>query len=480
VSTQVNGTSFPAVPETEVEKGTVLDYMAGELIVQSGIEGVPKNVGQLFDWREPSVGQFQEMLDMDGKARSLEQVLCMPLIKAGWHIEPDTETKDQTTASWVQEMLSRGANDGGMSTPMDTVVAQMTSAFTNRRSYHEKVWKVTPDNEVMYDKIAWRPPDTCTVLRHTVTGDLIGFTQIVFGKETQVAINNPYAHVYVHGQHRNPVKGISDLTVCYRNYRTKEKLKFLWYTFLEVMSLPRTVVLANGDANAKKAAQAIAALKNAGVAGLPADWIKEIHQLNVSGQGASQFHSAIAYLDADSSLSVLAGFTDLPSRATGAATGSATGSYALAQASSDFFLEMLTAYSVELSTCVTNQIVTDLVRYNKGATVRVPQFTINSLQEPDVQQAATLLQSMATASNINVPMDFVYQLMTTIASELNLNMDELQTAIDEQEAKYGQEAPNQQAASGAPLAAATDVGFQVAQHAQAAMGNIPSEVPVNG
>src|SRR5262249_23479262 len=243
------------------------------------LPGAKKTEGPVYDWREPTVNQLLEMLERDGKSRSLEQVIAQPLIGAGWHVEPGEGNKDHDTAQWVETLLRKDTADGGMQTSIEDVIAQMTSALSNRRSYHEKVFKQDSDNQVVYDKIAWRPPDTCTLLRNPKNGDLEGFAQWVWGKQDQVIIRVPYAHVYVHGMKQNPVKGISELQVCYHNYRIKEKLKFLWYTYLEVMSLPRTIVLANSDESAKKAAQAIAALKNAGVAGLPKDWVNSIQPL---------------------------------------------------------------------------------------------------------------------------------------------------------------------------------------------------------
>jgi hypothetical protein len=458
-------------PKQEQEKGSILDYTAGDLVF-SYPQGLPYDAGLVYDYREPTVGQLQEMLDNDGKARSLEAVMASPIVGAGWHIEPGTGNPDHKTAQWVEEVLRRDTPSGGMKTPMETIISQMTSAFVMRRSYHEKVWKQDDNGDLVYDKVAWRPANTCIMIRQKRTGDLLGFSQWLLGMPSLVNIVVPYALVYVHGQGRNPVKGISDLQVAYRNYRTKEKLMFLWHTYCETMSLPRTVVLANGDTAAKKAASTIAALKNAGVAGIPKEWVTSIQPLPVSSEGGGAFQEAIAYLDQQSALSLLAGFTDLPGRAMGTGTGMGTGtrgSYGMSQSQIEFFMQMLNAYRIEMNVAMTNQLVTDLVRYNKGKNVQVPQFAIGPLEEADVNQAYQLLESIVASPSVNVPTEFIEELTLLVADELGINTDVIEEAYE----NFTPMSQNQQ------VAAKANIGAEVAQKATTAKktGVDPRDVP---
>ena len=422
-----------AKPMLEQELGTQFDYTAGDLVF-SYQPGLPADVGLVYDYREPTVGQLQEMLDNDGKARSLEQVLSMPIIGAGWRVTPGEGNDDHKTAQWVEDILRKDTPNGGMQGSIEYTIAQMTSAFVMRRTYHEKVFKQDEKGQVVYDKIAYRPTDTCTMLRDKRTGDLMGFNQWVFGKPVQVSIVLPYALVYVHGQHRNPVKGISDLQVAYRNYRTKEKLRFLWYTYCEVMSLPRTIVLANSDSAAKKAAQTIAALKNAGVAGIPKEWVSEIMPLPFNVNSANAFMEAIGYLDSESALSLLAGFTDLPSRAMGTAAtmgGGSRGSYGLSESQIAFFMTMMRAYAGELGAALTDGVVKDLVRWNKGISTQIPRFEIGPMQAQDVQQSWQMLQALASAPNIQVPVEFIKELTLDIADQMGMNTDSIEQGFQD-------------------------------------------------
>jgi hypothetical protein len=460
-------------PKQGFEQGTMLDMTAGDLVF-SDIPGTQENEGLVYEYRQPTVLQLREMLDHDGRARSLEQCLVAPIAGADWRLEG----VDKEIAQWVDSVLRQATIDGGMATPMSDVLSQKAEAFVMRVAFHEKVWKTTQDDKVVYDKIAWRPPNTCTLLRDRDNGDLTGFTQWKFGQQNQVVIHLPYADVYVHGARRDPVRGVSDLTVTYHNYRIKEKIKYLWYTYCEVLSLPRQIVLGTTEDEVKKAVQAIAGLKNAGVAGIPASWVKEIQTIETSGTGATDFQDAIAYLDSDSALSLLAGFSELPARAMGTgSTHGPLGSYALAEASQNFFVDMLASYAEEMNAQITNSLIADLVRWNYGFNVAIPQFQLD-LEEEAIQNAYSLLTALLTAPvPTNVPAEFVKELTLLVAKNMGMDVNAINAAIDQQVQVNAQNAKTAAEAGQAPLAAAADVGQTVARQAQSTLAPSSSGRP---
>ena len=464
-------------PVLDEEKGTLLDYVldGGSLFEVPGV--TTGGEGLVYSYHSPNVLQLREMLDRDGRARSLEQCLVMPIAGAEWRIEGD----DKNIVEWVDDALRRSTLDGGMSTPMTDVLAQKAEAFVMRVSFHEKVWKASQDGKLVYDKIAFRPPNTCNLIRDRRSGKLEGFTQWApdpesntYGASKQIPIRLPYADVYIHGARRDPVKGICDLTVTYHNYRNKEKLKFLWWTYCEVLSLPRQIVLAASENEARKAATAIAGLKNAGVAGIPKSWVggpENIKTLETGGNGAAEFMDAIAYLDSDSALSLLAGFSELPARAMGSgSTHGPLGSYALAESSQNFFVDMLESYTKEMNSQVTNSLIADLVRFNWGTTVPIPKFVLD-LEEEAVQNAFSLVRQLLTAPvPTNVPYEFVKELVLIVSKKLGMDVDAVRREIDKQKAANEKQAatPQQQQTSG--LQAAIDTGAMVAQQVQPVEG----------
>jgi Protein of unknown function (DUF935) len=444
------------VPELDQELGTILDYIAGDLIFAE-LPGVPSNVGEIIDLKQPDANQVQDMLDNDGKAQSLEYALVQPLLKVGWHLR---DRGDEATTKWLEEMLRRPVHEGGMETPFDVVVAQKTSAFAFRRSYHEKVYK-RENRTIVYKDIAWRPQSSCSLLREKPSGRVYGFDQWVEDYTDRVPIKKPYASIYVHGVNREPVHGFSDLQVAYRNYRTKEKVKFLWYTYLECLSLPRTILTGNSDEGVKKAAKAVAALKNAGVVGLPGDWIRDIKTLDVSGKGQSDFENALAYLDSDSALSILAGWTDLPSRARSG------GTEALSSDQSQIFFDLLTAHGNELESHITQDILANIVQWNRGTKAKVPTFAFDEIHRADVSLSVQLLQAIAQSRDpFSVPTEFVKELILHVARDLGMDVDKLMKAIDKWELVVAKTATTQNGVKNAPLTAAATVGASTVQKAR--------------
>src|SRR5215469_6980462 len=470
MTTPTNGSGSQSpqpLPNLEEEKGTIFDYYATGELLFGEVPGLPKGTGLVWDYDEPTVLQLREMLKRDGKAKSLEAVLVMPIVGSDWRLEAEG-AQAQDIASSIENMLRRTTLDGGMETPMHDVIAQKAEALVFRRSYHEKVWKMTDDNQVTYKKVAWRPPSTCELARDKLHGDLRGFTQWVPEQVDRQVILLPYADVFIHGKRRDPNKGTTELEVPYWNYRMKEKLKFLWFTYCEVLSLPRQVVLANSGGYAQKAAEAIASLKNAGVVGMPAEWVKQIVPIEISGQGSEEFQNAIGYLDSDSALSILAGFTELPSRAVGSgAQMGPVGSYALAESATDFYMDAIQGYADELSSNITTNLIADLVRYNYGFKAPIPKFVID-LQQEVVQRAFNLLAALITAPQINVPLEFVQQLTLAVARQLGMNVTEIQGAMQRQTQQAQAAAQTVQQAANAPLQAATNVGAAVAAQARQA------------
>ena len=274
--------------------------------------------GSVFDYdAENEVRQLKDMLEVDGKAATLEQVLSLPIRSAPYSIQrgrASAEAHERITG-----ILTDPANAGGMTTPMNTIIAQMCNAFVYRRAYFEKVWTQTHGG-VGYKKVAWRPPATCTIQRDPKTGSFRGFRQQpIRMDDTEELIFLPHrAFVYIHGSHRDPLNGVSDLKITHWCYQTKQKIRFLGYQFLEGQALPKTIVKASDETTAMNAAKKIIGLRGGGVVGLEEG--VSIDPLESSGRGAAEFKAAIQWLDGEASSSVLAGFTDL-----GAAATSGTG-----------------------------------------------------------------------------------------------------------------------------------------------------------
>lgn len=391
--------------------------------------------GEVFDYGEFMARDRAEMFDRDGKAVSIRAVLSLPILSAPFTIE--RSGAKQAVQDFVLEALTKPANNGGMSTPIHLVIAQMCSAFVYKKSFHEKVFTVK-DDKIVYDKLGWRPAGTCALARDAKTGAFRGFRQMPqrIDETEEIKIPAQRSLVYVHGQHIDPMEGVSDLEIAYWCYQTKQKIRFLWYSFLEGQALPKTIVKNRDLEQAKKTARQLIGLRNGGIAAVTGD--SEIDSFESSGKGAAEFAAALKWLDSEASGSVLAGFMDLSSHAS-----SGRGSLALAKEAGDFFLMAETAKTRELQDTINNYLIPDLVHYNFGPNEICPEWQFGELQQEKVDQSISMLQTIAAAPTDRLPQEFFDELVLKVAGFFEMDVDKVESGLAEAAKKAEQMMPPQ-------------------------------------
>lgn len=387
--------------------------------------------GGIFNYDQTSfISDMRAMLvgdSPDSKAQTLESVLTLPIRSAPSYINQG-RAKDEVYEV-INRIITQPANNGGMTTPMNLVIAQMCNAFVYKKSFFEKVWTrdVHRGKGVTYKKVAWRPPGTCAIERDPDTGAFRGFRQmpIRMDNSDEKKFDPMRAFVYIHGTHRDPMEGVSDLHVTHWCYLTKQKIRFLWYQFLEGQALPKTVVKNDDPTNAQNAAKKLIGLRQGGVVGISSD--NQVDTLESSGRGAAEFKAALQWLDSEASSSVLAGFTDL-----GAMAAGGTGSFALSKDQTDFYLMSREAEKREMQDYINQYLVADLVRWNFGPSEIAPTFEFGPIDEKDASSAIALLQATAqTPVNQSVlPQEFFDQLTQKVAGFLELDVTVVREGIE--------------------------------------------------
>lgn len=396
--------------------------------------------GNVFEYDFSSL-DTRKALEKDGKLLCIEQALTLPILSAGWRITP--AEGGEKIAEELDEFLRMGALEGGMQVPFNMVIAQATSARAYKKAFFEKVYR-EQEGKIFYDAIRFRPAETCRIARDPHTGAYKGYRQSPIRQgmpkladTDDVDILPPYAWVHINGQRRNPLSGVSDLQVPLWCHETKMKILYLWTTFLATQAEPR---MTTSGSDPEGAARKLASLRGGGIAGLPNG--TEVKVLESNGTAARVFADMVNYLDTQMSASVLAGFTDLTSGASG------TGSYALSQDQSDFFVQSLEAYSTELAESITHNILGDLVVYNYGRSAKFPKFEFEPLADGDVDRCITLLQGLSNGQSV-LPFEFVEELAMKTANYLEMDTDKLRDAMEkaaevaEQKAEMAMEAQRQ-------------------------------------
>lgn len=386
--------------------------------------------GHVFDYGAADSRALDAMLEEDGTAKQLEQVLSMPLRGADWEIEGTGRWADMVREQFPHDML-------------DQTLAQMTSAIVHRKAFFESTWALD-GSDVRLSTLEFRPASSCEAGWHPKTGRAAGFRQRVGNpggmwpepySDTQstqpgyVLIPQQRSFIYTHGTHRQPKRGLSDLAVAWWAYETRRKVLFLWLQFLETQSLPRVLFYGDDETQARRNASAFANMKGGGTLGMkrggdPTAKMAEV--IESSGQGASQFLEALRYLEQQMVDSVLAGFTKLSSAAAGGA-----GSYALSVDQSEFFTLQRQAVADEMAAQVRQGAFAPVTIYNGGTAADVPKLKIGPLSGKNTERALDLLKTIITAPEVRVPDEFTDMLTLGTATMLGLDPDELKTAIDE-------------------------------------------------
>jgi hypothetical protein len=393
--------------------------------------------GDVFDYGEWGARDMKTMFSRDGVCSAIELVLTLPIREADYSIQ--AASGDKGEADFVRSVLMTPDQDGGMRTPIQELVGQITSAQIYRRAFFEKTFKIRPsDGAVIYDGINFRPTATCQARYNDRTGRQNGFRQQVwlFGGNLMASKNQKVpgyvdipkirSYIYTHNKHREPLVGASEMEVSYWCYQTKMKLLYLWYHFLENQSLPRTIAYGNDPTEATQRAEDIASLKSSGVVGLvhPEAGQKAFEVIETAKDAGSFFLDAMGFLEGWQTHSVLAGFMAL----TGSATGG-KGSYALSQDQSSFYLKSRQGVAKEIASSISADVIRPLVVLNYGTEAAFPRWNFGPLQDEQVQALLTLFGQMAAAPVLHVPLPVFDLLTERMASILQLDVDQVHEAL---------------------------------------------------
>lgn len=418
--------------------------------------------GNLIDWSDQfEARDLAEMLRRDGKARSLESVITLPIRAEPIDIRPTHG--DRGEHEWLMGMLE------AMEQPLESIVALGVQSLIYRATFMEKVFDHKA-GKVVYDRLAWRPNDACSMIHDKDTGRLVGFQQSLGGPDRFGFVEIPMrkAVVFLHGAYRDPMRGASELEICYRCYQDKQKIRFLWASFLAGAAVPRTVATTPAGQESTVVAT-LSKLASGGTAAVPTGTM--VTPLNVAGEAGSEFLSLMTYLDAEMSGSVLAGFTELSS----AAGRGSRGSMALAQSETTFFQQSLDAHAKEVAHTLRAQAFAPILRDNFGAAAAIPQVVIGPVSPLAVQDAITALTTIAAApaDKSILPMEFVDELTLKVAAMLDLDPKKIRASIEARQRQVEATQPPAGTSTGA-VHAAVSVASQAVARAQRGQPPLPT------
>jgi hypothetical protein len=440
-----------------------------------------------FEWYESGLvflkGPIQDfeiegMLRSDGRGRAVEQALTLPIRGARYEIQPGKGDKGE--AAFAEELLTLPAEQGGMRTPLADVISQAAMASLYRSACFEKVYKINDQGQVVYDKVAYRPPTSCYLARSAKTAHLEGFLQWTWtdiANFQRIYIPTAKSWIYLHGIHRDPIMGSSDIEVAYRAFQTKQKLRWLWAAYLEGFVMPRTKVNSGNDdvQLASALAARVAATRGGGVIGLTAG--QDVQSLQPGSESVGQaFVQAISYCDEEMYSSILASFLGLGT-ASGVRGGG--GSYALSLSQTDFYLQSRWAHLGEQGQSMTHGLIAPMIKWNFGHKAVCPKFKFVGLAPTEniteaLIQMVSALVATPTAAGVEppVPEEFNDELVGAVAGMFGFSGPKIHAAIKAKAQRIAAAAKTPAEAANAPLHGAADVLTAAVAKAQT-NGHVP-------
>jgi hypothetical protein len=460
--------------------------------------------GDVFDVGEWRSRDMDVMLRRDGDALMIEQALTLLPRSTTYGLH--AAKGDKGEYELVMSQLFQPDYSGGFWPGMATVIGQMSEAAVYRKAFFEKMYELEPDGKlVKLKKLAWRPPTTCDVRRNEHTAEFDGFLQrswwFAVGSPAalkQAKMNVPKGNVtvggqkytgwipipkqrsfvYIHGTHRQPLTGVSEMDIVYWAFKQKQKITFLWFQFIEMQAHPKMVTYGPTQDEANDAAQSLASAKASSVIGFerPPGGAKLFELIESSGKGSAEFTGALTYLSNFQAKSVLAGFLELGGAAMMSTGGSfgMRGSYALAESQSKFFLRARQGQVNEMVDAFTRDVIAPLVVLNFGPDAAVPRLSAAPLTEADGSLVVNTLNALAVAQDLRVPDAYVDLIAQKAGEVLDLPADRVQQALLQESSMAMQQAAQLSAMAATPagqgatkIAATTQAASRAIAAAQA-------------
>lgn len=353
-----------------------------------GSNSLPYSVQRygLEDFRRPWASDIEEMIARDGMAQALYYLLTFLIGDA--HIEIEGEG---SKADHVRKNLLGSRSEGGMSTPMGTVLKQAASAVALKRQPFELVWEYR-DGKSWIEKIKALPVSTCKMLP-TKTGGFGGFVQ----HTTQnILSDNPpkfpvgKAFVYIHDGALRPLEGRSALGPAWHEYTNKTKARHLTHLHLQQFALGIKHVTTNSsDEEDQKSLQN----RGEGVDGGGTVVTGPNETLNLLTAGStSEFSPYLSYIDRQMGVSTLMQWLNL-----GGSEGS--GSQSLSRDHSSFTVSQADGTLRQIAEDFTRYVIDLMVGYNFGPNSGGddPKLKLGPISEAAKRECLELYKLLATA-----------------------------------------------------------------------------------
>lgn len=402
-------------PEIDKEAGTSGDGL-GDFFAAKGKKG-----------KKASIKNLRYMKDNDGTAAALYKLLRMPILANSWRIDTASDAPDAAKdaadrqALLVRNNFSLPPHKGGMTTPFRLVLSRTTKAVLEGYALAEKVLTVNSSNEIVYRKIAFRDPETITIIKDE-KGGFAGYKQRYYSKSqkkmVEVEIPVEYCFLYTFNKDEDEIYGQSAFQAAYYHWDRKRRFYYLYEQAVEKGAMPPKmleVLEGNNDTDDQKKSN-LKSMTRFGIDSavlIPTGYKMTPYE---AGKGRLDPMPGIDHHDASSARSVLASFVLL-----GTQNDSSGGSFALSKSQSDLFLMALRGTMNEIEEHINSYLIPQLINYNFD-TAYYPEFKFNDMSDDTTNFIESIFTEIVKKKDLQP--SFVNGLVKQVAERLDIELDD--------------------------------------------------------
>lgn len=412
-----------------------------------GINPPPTSYGQVtvpgnyawagWDYREItkrsdiSYDELQLMVDIDGHARSLYNILRRPILRNAKRAEilPPVGGGGEAETEFIRSNYFDPVHLGGMQIPFTKACAHMTTAFLFGFKAFEKMWyrpSESPAGDGLIRLRKLSPIDARTVkFRVTENGDFDGFRQVASWKGRLIDRNVDVARAAYFNidDEEEPFYGKSLFGPAYYHFDKKHKIYYMLHLALSVGAIPPRIATSKGSASDKDRQTFLKALGDLGAnsAMLMPQGFELLDKPEFKPVTGLPFIEAIDHQNLEMSKSIVAQALDI-------GTGQQGGGFSVGKIHMDAFFMTLEGIQDSMAVMWDNQITPELITWNFGSRkfprVYLPPFTA---EHRDL--LTDVFKILNVARETKVSPEFMASIEKDMAKELGFSINDVD--IDE-------------------------------------------------
>ncbi len=309
---------------------------------------------------EISIESLNRMLNLDGHAFSLYQILTSPLIARKIKIVPKNK-RGNREADFVRNNLFSPQISGGMRTPIHRVLSQIARMLIDGFSPFEIVWKIE-GGKVLVDKIAYRPSSSMTA-KIDSKGEITHGKQRGSWSGRTVDVDIPIDRMlwFIWGSEFNSIYGRSIFNAPYYHYEKKHKLYYISHIAAQIhASGIKTMQPPTEQTTTKEKEKVMEGMNKIGFNTniiVPFGWTFKVEDMGA----LPDLIPLIEHHDIEMGKALLAQFLDL-------GTSGNTGSFSLSDSHVDVFLEQIRKMEKIVEYVFNNFLIPQMIGFNFGNT----------------------------------------------------------------------------------------------------------------